>query len=197
MRYLLAALAIAMTPVCAMAQPATKPTRDVVVTYHVTGNTMGGPGQGPVDTIRIGFTAGAQRTWIEPVGQPYRMIADRTTGQMTMIMMDKHLYMQMPYDQKRIMNFEGDDDTFTRKGTATVAGLACTVYDVQGPQHSGTACLTDDGVLLKGDSQSQQRHGTIEATAVDYGTQPEEAFQPPAGFQKMDMSQMGRRPSGG
>ncbi|HVY14478.1 MAG TPA: DUF4412 domain-containing protein [Rhodopila sp.] len=178
-------------PVAALAQPLIQPTRDVVVTYRISGQGMVPPGQPSVETIRIGFAAHAQRTYVEPVGQPYRMIADRASGHMTMIMLQQHMYMEMPYDQSKVMNFSTENAKFQRKGMKTIAGLSCTEYDVQSPRHNGTACLTDDGVLLQAEGQDANHDGSMEATVVSYGPIPDNAFAPPPDFQKMDMARMG------
>ncbi|HET6606909.1 MAG TPA: DUF4412 domain-containing protein [Rhodopila sp.] len=185
--------AVAAYPVRGSAQPVVQPTRDVSVQYHVTGDSMAGPGQGHVDSIKISYGSGGQRMRIEPVGQPAFMIVDRSAGHMTVVMSGQNMYMDLPYDPHKVMDFSPANAKFTQRGTATVAGLTCTEYDVQSQQHNGTVCLTSDGVMLRAVSKDPQHQGSLEATNVAYGPQPDSVFQPPPGFQKMDMAHMGQR----
>jgi hypothetical protein len=185
--------AIAAYPVCGSAQPVTQPTRDVAVQYHVAGDSIGAPGQGRVDMIKISYGASGQRMRIEPVGQPAFMIVDRSAGHMMVVMSGQNMYMDMPYDSSRVMDFSPANAKFTERGTATVAGLSCTDYDVSSQQHTGSVCLTSDGVMLSATSKDPQHQGSMEATNVAYGSQPDSVFQPPAGYQKMDMAHMGQQ----
>ena len=81
-----------------------------------------------------------------------------------------------------------DNMKFTRKGTDTVAGLRCTVWGIQGQHGSGTGCITDDGVVLRADS-SDGGNGRFRMTAksVSYGRLDDKLFQPPAGYQQMQI----------
>ncbi len=177
-----AVLAVAL-PAVASANPTLRPTRDVVVQYNVSGSA-GGPGKSSEVTIH--YKAGGQRMRIEPQGQPGYMIVDRTTGHMDMVMPAQRVYMDLPYDPKKIMNFEQNDARFSRRGTDTVAGLQCTVYDVENRGHSGQVCLTDDGVMLRAHGGGAQHSGRLRAVKVTYETQPDSLFTPPPGFHKMD-----------
>jgi hypothetical protein len=186
-------VAVAAYPVCGFAQPVTQPTRDVAVQYHVTGDSMAGPGQGRVDTIKISYGAAGQRMRIEPVGQPAFMIVDRPAGHMMVVMSAQNMYMEMPYDSSQVMDFSPANAKFTKRGTATVAGVSCTDYDVSSQQHTGSVCLTSDGVMLRAISKDPQHQGSMEATNVAYGSQPDSEFQPPPGYQKMDLAHMGQQ----
>ena len=201
MKYLFGALlGLAALPVVALAQPVVEPTRDVVVTYHIIGDQMGRSDGPKIDTVTIGYSAGGNRTWIEPGGSSMRMIADKTAGRMFVIMLDRHMYMEMPYDPHKAMTFSAENARFSKTGTATIAGISCTTYDVQSQRENDSACLTGDGVLLKAVTKDPRHPHTLEATAVRYGAQPAAAFAPPDGFQKMDMAKMmgqqGRPPGG-
>ena len=186
-------VAIAAYPVCGFAQPVVQPTRDVAVQYHIVGESMVGPGQDHLDTIKISYGAGGQRMRIEPSGQPAFMIVDKSAGRMMVVMSGQKMYMEMPYDAHRMMDFSPANAKFTPRGTATVAGLTCSEYDVQSQQHNGSVCLTSDGVMLRAVSNDPRHQGSIEATNVAYGPQPESAFQPPLGYQKMDMAHIGQQ----
>ena len=49
------------------------------------------------------------------------------------------------------------DARLTRRGRATIAGLACTDYTVESRRGQGTVCLTDDGVALRAAGAAQIR----------------------------------------
>ncbi len=73
-----------------------------------------------------------------------------------------------------------------------MAGLDCTVWNLTGKQGTGSACITADGVVLRADGQARREgSGRLEATSVAYGPQPAALFEPPPGFQRMDLA--GRR----
>jgi hypothetical protein len=165
--------------------PATQPTRDVMVEYHVAGVA---PGEHRSDTVRMYFTDHGTKLRIEPVGQPGYSIIDRAAGRMILVMTQQHAYMDLPYDPRRVLTLEANGTTFTRLGQDTVAGIGCTVYDAKRPDHSGQVCLSDDGVLLRAKSDNPaQASGGLEAISVAYGPQPASLFAPPADFQKIDV----------
>ncbi len=182
----LAALAAAGTAHAAQDHPSILPTRDVMVEYHMSGK------QAPqrMDSMKIYYTAQGQRMRIEVPGQPGYSIVDRAARRMTMVMVDEHMYMELPFDPQKVMNFDPQGASFTRHGSDTVAGFRCTVYDVKGPEHRGQVCVTDDGLMLRGKSLDPQRENSIEATKVSYGPQQASLFTPPADFQKMDTSHL-------
>lgn len=172
--------------------PVMQPARDVTVEYHVAGVTQG---ERRSDTVRMSFTDRGMKLRIEPVGQPGYSIMDRTAGRMFIVMAPQHAYMEVPYDPKRVMAFDDKDSTFTRRGTDTIAGIGCTIYDTRRQEYSGQVCLSDDGLLLRAKSDnSAQAGGGLEATRVTYGPQPASLFVPPPDFQKMDVPNM---PKGG
>lgn len=189
-----AGLAIA-APAAAEEHPLLQPTSDVMVEYHVSGVTQG---QHRSDTVRMYFTDHGTKLRIEPVGQSAYSIMDRTAGRMIMVMTQQHAYMEMPYDPKRVMAFEGADETFTRIGTDTIAGIGCTIYDARRQDHSGKVCISDDGLILRAKSDNPaQAGGGLEATRVAYGPQPASLFAPPPDFLKMDVPTMPNGPPNG
>lgn len=177
-------------PAMAQDHPAVmQPSRDVMVEYHVSGTTQGAP---RADTIRMYFTDHGMKLRIEPVGQPAYSIVDRAAGRMVMVMEPQHAYMEVPYDPKRVMAFDDKSASFTRLGSDTVAGIACTVYETRRQEHSGQVCLSDDGLMLRAKSDDPaQAGGALEATHVAYGPLAPTLFAPPPGFQRMDMTNMG------
>lgn len=182
----------AAVPAAAQDHPAVmQPSRDVTVEYHVAGVMQGAAPRS--DTIRMYFAEHGMKLRIEPVGQPAYSIVDRSGARMIMVMAQQHAYMEVPYDPKRVMAFDDKDATFTRLGSDTVAGISCTVYATKRQDHSGQVCLSDDGLMLRAKSDNpSQPGGTLEATRVTYGALAPSLFTPPADFQKMDLSNMGR-----
>lgn len=194
-KMLAAALAVATTlsaaaqPAAAQDHPLFRPSRDVMVEYHVL-NVQ--PGQQRSDTVRMYFTDSGMKLRIEPVGQPGYSIVDRRNNRMLLVMVPQHVYMEVAYDPSRIMAFDAPDATFHRVGGDTVAGVACTVYDVERQDRHGQVCLTGDGVMLRAKSENAgQPGGGMEAVSVAYGAQPASLFVPPSDYQKMDIATMG------
>jgi hypothetical protein len=105
---------------------------------------------------------------------------------MVMVMPQDRRFMEMPVNDAFARGFVLNEGmTFVRRGTETVAGLKCTLWEVTSREGAGSACVTDDGVLLRG--RGNDGKGGIEATAVRYGPQPAALFRPPADFTKLEM----------
>ena len=186
----LAAVGLMVWSGVALAQdrPPTAPTRDVLVTYRATGPAQGGRSQ-PQD-LRVATTAGGKLLRVEGMGGGQSagayVIVDRTTQRMMMVMPQDRRYMEMPANDAFARGFVLNDAmSFTRRGSETVAGLKCTLWEVTSREGAGSACVTDDGVLLRG--RGNDGKGGIEATAVKYGPQPASLFKPPADFSRIEM----------
>ena len=193
MRTLVMALALNLAivlPAAAQEHPMLHPSRDVVVEYQTNGGPGGPQGQSGPHMVRMYFADHGMKMRIEGVGQPGYAIVDRRAQQMIMVMVQQHMYMQVPYDPRRTMEFDNPQGTFTRRGTETVAGYSCTLYDAKTPEHHGEVCVTSDGVLLRARSDDPNQHGDLVATSVTYGAQPPGTFEPPPGFQKFDAAHM-------
>lgn len=171
----------------AQEHPLIQPSRDVMVEYHVESKESG-----PHRTtdVRMFFTNQGTRMRVEGSGQPGYAVMDRGTGRMLVVMPEQRMYMEMPLDPKRMMGFDAKDGKFTRRGTATVAGYSCNIYDAQTERHSGQVCITDDGVMLRARSNDSNEGGNLEATKVVYGSQEASLFMPPAGYQKFEAANM-------
>ncbi len=175
----------------AMAQPRPTylPTRDVTVTYSYsgTGRTAHAP-----NTMRIAIAAGGTRARIEPEGLPGYMIMDRAHNHLTMVMAAQRMYLDMPGAMDRANEYLLDDRMrFTRDGSDTVAGYRCTIWHMTSDHGSGTGCITDDGVILSGESTSKDGSTAhVVATAVAYGPLDDGLFAPPVGFQRLEIPHM-------
>ena len=187
MRHMILATIVVLAcawPALAQNRPPTAPTRDVLVTYRATG-----PGQAQPQDIRVAFTASGNLMRVEGMGGPgggAYVVVDWTTRRMVMVMPQDRRYMEMPANDAFTHGFILNDSmTFARRGSETVAGLKCTLWEVTSKEGAGTACMTDDGVLLRG--RGNDGKGGIEATSVKYGPQPAALFKPPADYSKLEM----------
>lgn len=184
-----AGLCTAAQPAAAQDHPLFQPSRDVMVEYHIL-NVH--PGDHRSGTVRMYFTDAGMKLRIEAAGQPGYSIVDRRTHHMLLVMVPQHMFMEVAYDPSRFMTLDATGATFHRVGGDTVAGIACTVYDVERQEHRGQVCLSDDGIMLRAKSETTgQPGGGMEAVSVTYGPQPAALFAPPPGFQQMDVGTMG------
>ena len=177
----LALLAGLATPALAQERPPMTPTRDVALTYHMLGPRPG--------ALHMSLQAGTGLSRVQGPSQHGYVIVDRTAKQMTLVMTEKQIYMVVPIPAGQQRSPELDPTArFTRRGTDTVAGVACTVWDYSGEHATGTACITDDGVMLR--VQDSASHHGMEAAEVTYAPQPDADFRPPSGFTKQDVPPM-------
>lgn len=188
---LAAALLLAAAPALAQDRPPLQPTRDVAVTYQVLGQDLKPmQGRGPMATngISIAWSASTGLMRTEVAGMGY-MVADQRQGKAFMVIEAMHAIMDIPFGQAALQHGMSPNATFRREGTATVAGLTCTIWAMQDGDRTGRACVTGDGVMLRAEGTSQGRTGGMEATQVNYGPQDPARFQRPQGYQAMQLPQ--------
>jgi hypothetical protein len=187
---LLAAAAVAWSGLAAAQEhPPLVPAKDVTVEYHYKSVPTGAPAQ--EGQSRISTAADGKRMRVEGFVPSGYMIMDRANSRTIMVMNTQHMYIEMPFDPARAGPLMlRDNMKFARKGSDTVAGVRCTVWDIQGDQGSGTGCITDDGVLLRAESNGRNGQVQMTATAVKYGALTDDLFQPPAGYQKLQTPTM-------
>ncbi len=180
------ALAALLMPLAAQAQdrPPMAPTKDATIDYRM--ESTGAP-----RTMRMFLSAGGKLMRIETAGQPGYMIMDRNANRMFIVMADAHRYMERPLTPGQQTGFDlSHGQSFTRKGTETIAGMRCTVWESTG-EHAGSGCVTDDGLVLRGESGSPDgMRARLVATAVKVAPLGADTFQPPAGFTRMEMPSM-------
>ena len=191
-----AILVPAMAPAMAQERPAILPTRDVAVTYRASGPVQG---QQREQELKVAFTAGGKLMRVEGIGggpgAGADVIVDHTAQRMTMVMAEDRRFMEMAVNNAFSRGFlVSDTMKFMRRGAESVAGVKCTVWDITSADGNGNACITEDGVMLRGNGIDGK--GAIVATAVAYGPQPAANFKPPAGFSKIEMP-VGMSPGGG
>ena len=167
-------------PALAQEAPRLFPSRDVAVTYRVSG-------AGPMQEVTMAWAAAPRLMRVELPGMGYT-IADFAGQKGFMVMqMPQPMVMDIPMAQAAGHVRALEAARFTRLGTDRVAGVACTNWRHEGPQGSGTGCFTDDGVLLRSQGAAQGIQGGLEALNVSYGAQDMARFQRPAGVPSMQM----------
>ncbi|CAA2138430.1 MULTISPECIES: hypothetical protein [Methylobacterium] len=190
-RLLTAMASLALVAQPALAQPANlQPTRDVTVTYRMNAPGMAGvPGTAaPPQGMQMAFSASDGKQRIDPPGGMGWMLVDRKANTAVMVMDAQRATMAMPPATVAAMT-QGvpPGATFTRKGTATVAGTACTEWEVAAGPGRGTSCITEDGVLLR--TTTTPPGGTpttvMEATQVAYGPVEAARLKVPSGYTAM------------
>jgi hypothetical protein len=187
MRLAAAAAAILLaTPALAQEQPPIVPTRDVSVVYRVTGAATAGAGQLPDLTMSWLASSGMLRMDIPGLGWT---VVDQRNNRAFSVMEQMRMIVDVPPGQTLPGAGLPPGATFRRAGTDNVAGLSCTLWDYQDREGSGRACITGDGVMLRGEGTRSGQSGGLEATRVAYGAQDPARFQRPEGYQSMQMPQ--------
>lgn len=148
------------------------------------------------------------RTWFAQNGGLMRIdspqgmgetVLNRMTRQVTIIINTQKIYSQLDARYGISNPFLLDlSMSFSRKGTSSIAGVACTEWDVRTDQGTAVACVTEDGVILRevgvdGDGLK----GRIEAVHVVYGPIALDMFQPPANYRRIDPPPPPGTPKGG
>lgn len=178
-----AALALSSLP--ALAQPTNlRPTKDVTVTYR-----MSGMANMPPQELQMAFATASGKQRVDPPGGMGWMLIDRKANSAVMVMDAQRVTMAMPPNTVAAMTQEAPSGaTFTRKGTATVAGVSCTEWDVALGDSKGVSCITDDGLMLRSDAKAPNGATmTMEATKVTYGPVDPARLTIPSGYSPMQM----------
>lgn len=178
-------------PAAAQDRPTILPTRDVAVSYRATGPVQG---QQQQQDLRVAFTNKGRLMRVEGIqgmagggrNAGSYVIVDHNTQLMTMVMAQDRRFMELPVNNAFSRGFlVSESMRFVRRGTEAVAGLKCTVWDITSADGNGNACITEDGVMLRGNGIDGK--GAIVANSVTYGPQSAALFKPPADFQKLEM----------
>jgi len=185
MRKTLAAALIASLPIAAQAQdrPQIYPTRDVAVTYRVSG------GQAQAAEMTMIWSAAQRLMRMNMPGGMGYMVADHQNQRGFMVMEPTRMIMDVPMAQAASYQRDLENARFTRGGTQKIAGQDCTIWRYQGQGQGGEACITSDGVMLRASGNAQGQQGAIEAVRVTYGAQDAAQFRRPQGYQSMQLPQ--------
>ncbi|MCR0980834.1 hypothetical protein [Roseomonas populi] len=157
-------------------QPSMAPSRDVAVTYRITG---AGPGTAE---MRVAWTAsGLSR--MEPPGAPGWILVERNPPRATMVVDSERSFMELPAEMAAGMRLDPPPGAALTKGREDrVAGESCTQW--AGPRRT-VICVTAEGVLLRSVSALPGGgENRMEATSVRYGAQDPARFRVPAGYRR-------------
>lgn len=173
---------LVLLPALASAQdrPPATPTRDVGVTYRVTG--VADQGSGPVD-MRMSWLNAEQKLRMDLPGGIGWSLLDQRTQRIVMVLEQLRMVAEVPVQDGLTAMLP--NARFTRGANATVAGHPCTVWRYEGGGGKGEACVTTDGVMLRAHGTRGARGGTVEARRVVYGPQDPARFRVPQDYQTM------------
>lgn len=173
-------------------RPRTQPTRDVTVAYRVSGAAASAIPGGIPGALRLSWDAAGQRLRAEAEGRTQAVIVDLRAHSAQLLDTGLRSALTLPVRDGDLQPLTLDGARLTRRGNDTVAGLACTNWDVQARRGSGVICLTADGVPLRADGDVDGRTGTFTATSVSYGPLPADLFRAPPDFMQLAMPNFGR-----
>jgi hypothetical protein len=167
-------------------RPLSLPKADVTVTYRFDNMPYGGPRK-----LRITYAKGGELVrvdifrWVEAKYPSKWNIFDRPGDRLITVEPERRAYAERSIGNNPNPGaLLGADTHFSRQGTDTVAHAPCTEWKVEAPGESNdqdTACVTDDGIVLR---LASKRPSVASLIAVDihYGTPPDDLFSPPKGF---------------
>jgi hypothetical protein len=180
---LLAAAALPGHDAAAQAAPPNlRPTRDVAVTYDVR------DGRQPPRRVPVAWQAATQRIRASPQGLPGWVLVDLPQSRALMVMDAQGMAVNLPAgDMTALLGGIPPGTRLAAAGSATVAGLRCSLWRVTRTDVQGTVCLTDDGVMLRAEGTHNGRAGRVEALDVAYGRQNPARFTVPSGYTAMTL----------
>lgn len=181
--------ALAAVPAVVWARPLMLPIHDVVVEYHTRGMVPGPQGT-LTSTVMVRFAGSGDRLRVDgPYGGFYALV-DVDDARMIMVMPEQRIYVDQPADPDLMALLQSDDMSFQKIGTERVAGLECTDYTISINGHYGQVCLTDDGILLRGQIEDADRQPELNAVSVSYTPQASDLFEIPDGFHKVALPRL-------
>jgi hypothetical protein len=167
-------------------RPLSLPKADVTVTYRFDKMPYGGPKK-----LRITYTKGGELVrvdafrWIEAKYPTASTIFDRPGDRLIRVQPERRAYTESSVGGSPNPGaLISTDILFSRQGTDTVAHAPCTEWKVEAPgkpNDQDTACVTDDGIVLR---LASKRPSVASLIAIDihYGTPPDDLFVPPKDF---------------
>jgi len=193
MRLPVAALLACCGTAAAQDRPLVQPTRDVTVTYRVedaAASVIPGGIDGP---LRLSWDAARQRLRAEAEGRPQAVLVDLPNRTATLLDDTMRAVVALPVRERDLQPLTLNGARLTRRGQDSVAGLACTTWDVQASRGAGTVCLTADGVALRAEGAVDGRRGSFTATSVRYGGVGPGLFAVPPGYFSLNIPNFGRQ----
>jgi hypothetical protein len=170
-------------------RPLFLPTDDVAVIYRFDGVAPNLPRK-----LQITYTAKGARVRIDyfrffEAKYPYfALIFDRPADRLISVHHESKSYYDRPIGANSNPGslLSPDKMDFTRQGPSMVAHAPCTDWQIvvrDKQDGKGTACVTDDGVVLRL-AATMPTVTTLTATTIHYGPPPDGIFAPPAGFKR-------------
>jgi hypothetical protein len=169
--------------------PLRLPKADVTVTYRFDNMPYGGPKK-----LRITYAKGGELVrvdtfrWIEAKYPSASVIFDRRADRLIRTQAERRVYTESNIGSSpnpgALINA---DMRFSRQGTDTVAHSPCTDWKVEAPgkpEDQDTACVTDDGLVLRLASK-RPSVASLVATDIHYGSPSDNVFGPPNGFTRV------------
>jgi hypothetical protein len=153
-------------------QPETAPTRDVDITYQITQ-----PGQ-PAIVERRRWLASQHLRRVDGPDKS-ATIFDQSRGELTLLNAAKHTYLTLIGPAAKRMSPE-KGSVLKRGRESQIAGLTCIDWSWMVDTEMHTACLTEDGVLLRLVIDDLI---VAKALTVLYAPQPPELFEVPPGYE--------------
>ncbi len=178
-----AAVAVPVALTQAGEHPAVRPSRDVAVTYNVM--VAGAQGEPQSRLLRMYWTGQGTRLRLDMPKQNSFALIDFAASRMKLVIAADQIFLELPFDPHLApgLNIPADV-TMTPVGADAVAGVPCTKWDMKGPHNGGSACITQDGLVLRlrGGEAGQP---VLEATSVAYGPQPDSLFAVPPAYKQV------------
>ncbi|HME26245.1 MAG TPA: hypothetical protein VKI44_33780 [Acetobacteraceae bacterium] len=162
------------------------PKSDVVVTYRFDNGPLNGPHK-----LQVSYSQAGERVrldffrWME-AKVPYKsVIFDRPGNRHIAVYPERKAYTEDPAGDENPGAVLRADVMFSRQGRDMVAHAPCTEWRIETPgkDFGDTACVTDDGIVLRMASTKPSVASMI-ATTIHYGTPPDGIFIPPEGFRR-------------
>jgi hypothetical protein len=153
-------------------QPNTAPTRDVDIAYQITR-----PGQ-PLVIERRRWLASQHLRRVDGPDKS-ATIFDQRSGELTLLNPANRTYLTLQGPAAKRMSPQ-HGTTLKRGNESKIAGLNCVDWSWMDDTEMHTACLTEDGVLLR---LVVDDLVVAKALSVVYAPQPAELFEVPQGYE--------------
>jgi len=164
--------------------PAMEPPTDATIQFDT--RHISKEGVAELYQMRLYVAAGGMRVRADggpvPSDRGY-MIFDGVNHRAFKVSDTERTYTELPFAGGLFRYDEGMKSV--RKGTDMVAGVACTIWEMQGAQKTATKCITNDGVLLRVEGNGPEGHEMMTATLLSRARLTDDIFQPPVGYKKL------------
>ena len=171
--------AFCLVLLCA-ATPRLVPADDVTVDYLVH------PSHGPEQAVQVSIQGGGAHLRISGQNIPASLLVDRQAGIAYVLAPLLRAYSSIGisrYDPERTVLRRAH---FEQGAVEQLAGGLCTDWRAVSPSGTASACITDRGVILKGEASDRSGQlGKVIATRVAFRPQPPWIWSPPTGWRDL------------